>query len=115
MKSYLRNRIKQKQQNLREINDLQNLMRNLKNKSITVDYSVNGVKTGINNGLKGDNREKLVDLSSNINKMNTKKIDESINLIFTVKFKIQSEIDRLNRQLREVERQEELEKNEKKK
>jgi len=109
MKSYLRNKRRQKEKNLKEINNLQSLMRNLSDKCVAADNCVRNVKLGIEDWLKSDNTGRLVTLSTNINKNSYKKIYESISLASTVKAKIQAEIDSIDRQIREIERQEEAE------
>jgi len=109
MKSYLRNKKRQKEKSLKEINDLQNLIRTLNDKCSAADRCVKHVTSGIEGGLKGDNTGRLASLSTNINKNNYRKIYESSSLTATVKAKIQSEIDTIDRQLREIERREEAE------
>lgn len=109
MKSYLRNKRRQKEKSLREISDLQNALRSLKDKSVSVDNCVKNITNGIQDGLKGDNTKKLANSSTNINKNNSRKIDESISLAAKAKSKVQDEINSIDRQIREIERQEEAE------
>lgn len=109
MKSYLRNKRREKEKNLKEINNLQSIIGSLNNKCIENDRCVKDVTLWIQNGLKGDNTGKLARSSTNINRNNYGKIREIISLVSTVRTKIQSEINSIDRQLREIERQEEAE------
>jgi len=102
MKSYLKNKLRQKEKNLREINDLQRILNNLKDNCINENKYVSEVTYGIQSGLKGDNTGKLASLSDNINKNNNGKINESISLASTAKAKIEDEIKSIERQLREI-------------
>ncbi|TGY41182.1 hypothetical protein E5347_13510 [Clostridium sartagoforme] len=109
MKSYLINKRRQKEKSLKAINDLQKVIGTLNNKCIDIDSCVKIVTYGIQSSLKGDNTGSLSSLSANINKNNYRKINESISLASTAKVKIQSEIDSIDRQIREIERREEAE------
>ncbi len=109
MKNYLKNRRREKEKELNAINDIQNTIRKLDNQCISINGCVKEVRYAVQSGLKGDNTGRLAALVDNINKDNYKKIQESIGLASRAKNKIQAEIDRIDRQLREIKKREDEE------